>query len=161
MIFLVNRIILAAVLVAICGCTVKYEPRPKPRQNRIILPPEHEEVAAQRARLSADRRPRAVDTEVLKEWMETGRISVFDCNKAAEREKYGSLPGATPVDPDNISLSEIGPDTERLLVFYGLDRDDPRGCLAIENAAKLGYTRCVLYRDGIKGWIKHGGKKKE
>lgn len=154
-------------LLLLTGCREGNSWRPVPGgplhqpTNRIVLPPELPEIQAQRQQDKERFKRRVVDGAALKDWMQGGMITVYDCNTPDDRLRFAVLPGAVPVDPAALDEAALGKDKEATRVFYGRRADDPRPAQAVDRARALGYRNCVLYEEGSEGWEARAEKKEK
>ncbi len=112
---------------------------------------------------------RVVDTKELKNWLDQKKpMLIVDTMPYEDSYKKQHIPGAVQIEfpiPEMTSLDDrkkdallklIGPDKNRLIVFYCGFTKCTRSHNAAMWAVKLGYKNVYRYPGGIKGWDEAG-----
>ncbi|MHB8068782.1 MAG: rhodanese-like domain-containing protein [Desulfobaccales bacterium] len=112
---------------------------------------------------------KVVPTEELKTWMDQKKpMLIVDTMPLEASYKKNHIPGAVPFElpiPEVTSLDEakkaefeklLGPDKDRLLVFYCGFTKCTRSHNGAMWAVKLGYTNVYRQPGGIKAWMEAG-----
>lgn len=93
----------------------------------------------------------------VRQLVKTKAATVLDANNPETRQEYGVVPGAKLLSSSrNYSLSELPGDKNARLVFYCGGMQCRASDHAAKRAAKAGYTRVSVMREGIRGWKKAG-----
>ncbi len=130
---------------------------------------ENETIAVNFAAEVARGAYKVVDTKELKSWLDQNKpMLIVDTMPYEESYKKQHIPGAVQIEfpsPEMKSLDDktksalvklLGPDKNRLIVFYCGFTKCTRSHNAAMWAVKLGYKNVYRYPAGIKGWDEAG-----
>jgi len=109
-----------------------------------------------------------VRTDELKQWMDQKKAMLIVCTGPEDGYKKGHYPGAVQFElpiPELKAMDDaqkaaftklLGPDKDRVLIFYCGYTKCTRSHNGAMWAKKLGYTNAYRCPGGIKGWIEAG-----